>query len=318
MSQQYHERNITERKQKVKTNTDESGWETVKNGVPQGSVLGPLLFIIMVHDISKCIKNGKYHMYADDTQMYYRLHISKILDTIKRINEDVQRVATYSEKNCLKINAKKSYCIFVGSKHTLKQTNNTNPISIGNEKIKRVSTVKNLGVLFDEQLTWGPHINNLIKSAFFKLKQFYRFKNLLTSNTKHRLVEVYVLSKLNYCNTVTQAITAELRNKLQRLQNACIRFIFNLKKYDHISPFISKLKTLKIESRTKYHGLTQMHKIITGFAPQYLIERITFRNSIHKHNTRNQNLILKATQKSCEKWGFLCKNCQRLQPPPTK
>ena len=302
---------LTDRKQKVKTSTDESGWETIKNGVPQGSVLGPLLFSILVHDIGKCIKNGKYHMYADDTQMYYRLHINKIFDTIKRINEDVKRVTEYSEKNCLKINAKKSYTILIGSKHTLKQTTNVNPILINNQPIKRVHTVKNLGVLFDEHLTWEHHINDIIKGAFFKLKQFYRFKNFLTTRTKQRLVEVYVLSKLNYCNTVTQAITVELKSKLQRLQNTCVRYIYNLKKYDHITPYMLKLNTLNIDSRTKYHALTQMHKIIKGFAPAYLTERITFRDAIHNYNTRRQNQIhLRRLKKTVKNGAFFVKTAK--------
>lgn len=299
---------LTDRKQKVKTSRDESGWETIKNGVPQGSILGPLLFTIMVYDIQQCIKNGKYHMYADDTQIYYKLHLNQIHDTIKRINEDISRVTKYSENNCLKINAKKSFCIFIGSKHTLKQVHHTDPLLINNQPIKRVRNVKNLGVYFDEHFTWEYHIKEVIKGAFFKLKQFYRLKNFLTSETKQRLVEVYVLSKLNYCNTITQGITQELKRKLQLLQNACIRYIYNVKKYDHITPYIKKLKTLNIESRTKYHGLSLMHKIIKGLAPSYLSERLVFRENIHTHNTRNQNLIhLKRLKKAVKNGAFFHK-----------
>ena len=302
---------LTDRKQKVKTSTDESGWETIKNGVPQGSVLGPLLFSILVHDIGKCIKNGKYHMYADDTQMYYRTQIHNIYDTIKRINEDIARVAKYSESNCLKINAKKSYCIYMGSKHTLKQINLVDHVLLKNNPIKKLPTVKNLGVMFDENLTWENHINGVIKGAFFKLKQFYRFKNFLTTETKYRLVEVYVLSKLNYCNTVTQGITMALKNKLQLLQNTCIRYIYNLKKYDHITPHLDKLNTLNIENRTKYHGLSQMHKIIKGLAPPYLMERLTFRDDIHDHNTRHQNFIdIRRLNKAVKDGAFFVKTAK--------
>ena len=77
---------LTDRKQKVKTHNDESGWESIQYGVPQGSVLGPLLFSLVVHDISTCIKYGNYHMYADDTQIYYHFKFHQFANTIPKSN----------------------------------------------------------------------------------------------------------------------------------------------------------------------------------------------------------------------------------------
>ena len=82
---------LTDRKQKVKTLKDESGWEHVMNGVPQGSVIGPLLFSIMVYDLKDSIKECDYHMHADDTQAYKKTTLDRINFTINRINEDLKR-----------------------------------------------------------------------------------------------------------------------------------------------------------------------------------------------------------------------------------
>ena len=301
---------LTDRKQKVKTLTDESGWEHIVNGVPQGSVIGPLLFSIMVHDIKLAIKECSYHMYADDTQAYTKTQLNRINQTIKLINEDMVRIADYSERNCLKINEKKSNYIIIGSKKQTQQLlgMRLDPIKINNKDIVRETHTKNLGIEFDENLTWKFQIAKQIKNAYFKLKQLYRFRKFLSEKCKMRLVETYVLSQLNYGNTVTQNITKELQNKLQKVQNACFRYVYSVKKYEHISPYINKAQTLNIAGRTKYHALVQLHKIVQKKAPTYLCQRLTYRREIHGHNTRNRNLLhLKKIKKEVKKGSFFYK-----------
>ena len=284
---------LTDRKQKVKTLEDESGWEYVKNGVPQGSVIGPLLFSILVSDIRDVFEECKYHMYADDTQAYKRSTLDNVNSTIQKINSDLKRVSKYSDNNCLKINADKSNYIIIGSKdHTTKlQDIRLDDIVINNEPIKRETVTTNLGIEFDQNLTWENQITKQVQNGYFKLKQLYRFKNFLSEKCKARLIETYVLSQLNYGNTVTQNITKELQNKLQKLQNSCFRFIYKVRKFEHISPYINEAKSLNINARTKYHGLVLMHKIVTKKAPVYLCNRIKYRSDIHTRNTRNSNLI---------------------------
>ena len=150
---------------------------------------------------------------------------------------------------------------------------------------------KNLGIIFDEKLTWEQHIGKLIQNAYYKLRQFYHLKKSLSIKTKSKLVETYVLSQLNYCDMVTQATTVALKTRIQRVQNSCIRFIFGLRKYEHITPYMQQLDTLNMENRTKQHGLTLMHKIVNKIAPGYLTEKLSYRHEVHNHNTRNRHAL---------------------------
>ena len=112
---------LLDRKQKVKTDCGESRWITIKNGVPQGSILGPLLFLVLVSDIYKSVSNGTYHMYADDTQLYYHCKVNQIGSVINKINTDLKNIQVFSDDNCLKLNTAKSNYIIIGSTANLKK-----------------------------------------------------------------------------------------------------------------------------------------------------------------------------------------------------
>ena len=284
---------LTDRKQKVKTLTDESGWESIQYGVPQGSVLGPLLFSLVVYDISTCIKYANYHMYADDTQIYYHFKLDKLKETFEKANKDLENIASYSERNCLNINAGKSKYIVIGSKNNLQQLKKLDkpPLKVNGNIIERETETKDLGIIIDEKFTWEHHINNQIKKAYAKLRTFYSLRKSLSVKTKTKLVECYVLSQLNYCNIVTQAMTIALKARIQKVQNSCIRYIFGVRKYDHITPYITEQDTLNMENRVKSHALTLMHKLVNKTAPKYLTDKLSFRSNVHNHPTRNSNTL---------------------------
>ena len=278
------------RQQKVSTNLGESSWSEVLNGVPQGSVLGPLLFTVLVSDLRDAIKRGRYHMYADDTQLYYSCKCEDANATIRDINYDLDRISKYSKTNCLKLNAEKSKFIIIGSRQNLKKLKNIqlDPIKIDNNVIEREYEARNLGVTVDEELTWIRHVNLSIAKGYGKLKQAFRFKNFLNESSKFKLTETYILSQFNYGDIILQNLTEQLQNKIQKIQNSCIRFTFGLRKYDHISAFIKNKSILNMKSRRLLHSLTLMFKIQNNKAPVYLRKRIKRHNDTHNHFTRNR------------------------------
>ena len=281
---------LKDRQQMVVTDQGKSCWSLVSNGVPQGSVLGPLLFTVLVSDLRGAIKRGRYHMYADDTQAYYSCKPEDANLTVGNINSDLENISMFSKRNCLKLNTDKSKFIVIGSRPNLKKLKDIelDPIRIDGKNIDRVFEARNLGMTMDEELTWIRHVNLLAAKAYGKLKHSYRFKNFLSTSSKLNLMESYILSQLNYGDVILQNLSDQLKYKLQKVQNSCIRFVYGLRKYDHISSFIKEKNILNMQNRRLLHNLTLMHKISRGFAPAYLSDRLIRHSQIHTHFTRNR------------------------------
>lgn len=279
---------LSERSQQVITEKGKSKWNYLKNGVPQGSILGPLLFTVLISDVRKSIKFCTHHCYADDTQIYISGKINKINEMVEKINNDLTSIAKYSTDNCLKLNTKKSHYIIIGSTINMKKLEKVNiPTVIMNKiPIERKTHVRNLGVIFDENMSFLKHVNSTISKSFLKLKQAYRFKKILSRESRIKIVESYILAQFNYCDILLLNISKQLSDKIQKFQNTCIRFILDLKKYDHISDSFRQLGFLKMENRRKLHALSFMHKIINKKAPKYLCNKIKTAANVHSHNTR--------------------------------
>ena len=271
----------------------DSEWEFIKNGVPQGSILGPLLFTVLVSDISESINSGKYHTYADDVQWYIKFKPEEGIDSFETANTVMSNIVKYSNDNFLKLNTDKTKYIVLGSPGNLKKLSDVQlpPLTLNGDILERKYELKNLGVIFDKNMQWTDHINSMVGKSYGRLKQAYKFRNFLSIESRFKLVETYILSLFNYGDVLFQNITAKLSNKIQLVQNSCMRFIFGLRKYDHISHCYDKNKTMNMENRRLLHSLTLMHKISLGHAPEYLIDQIVRHSDLHEYNTRGRDNI---------------------------
>ena len=209
---------LSGRQQKVKTDNESSNWSTLTNGVPQGSILGPLLFTILISDMRRSIWNGSYITYADDTNLYWESEVDTINSTIDAANQVLEQVSTYCVDTCLRLNETKCKYIFIGSKPAIRKLNNleTNTVKINGSDLERVSTAKVLGILFDEALSWQKQVNICISKAMGIFFQIYRYKKFLDKDAKITLSDSIVLSQFNYCDTVYSNMDIFLEKRFKK------------------------------------------------------------------------------------------------------
>ena len=286
---------LSGRHQKVKSGGNLSEWSSINNGVPQGSILGPLLFTILAADFRNCLKNMKFHQYADDLQTYISSKLNNMVNTVNLINEDMENISQYSASNGLKLNYDKCKYMVIGSRQNIANFDKLNlpPITLDNHILEREKKLKNLGVIFDEQMSWVKHINKVVCKAYGSLRSLYRFKRFLSENAKKSLCESLVLSHFNYCDTLFPFVSKALEEKIQQVQNSCVRFIFIFILYDrdHISPLLIDLGWLNMKFRRIHHSLTMLYKTDNSLrlAPSYLRSLVVRNNNVHNYNTRTSS-----------------------------
>ena len=260
-----------------------SAFVLLNSGIPQGSVLGPILFTIYTAPIGDiCRKNHiEFHLYADDTQIYLSFKPSILnskIDCIARIEKCINEISIWMTQNLLKLNSDKTEFIMFGTRHQLSKVDDIS-IHIGNDTVKPVNHVRNLGYVMDSLLKNGPHVNKITSSCYCTLRNIAKIRPNLDTKSAQLITQALVSSCLDYCNTLLAGSPKYQIDKLQRIQNMSCRVICNISKYDHVSPAMKDLHWLKIPERIIYKLCLLVYKCRNNLAPKYLSNLLPSRTS---------------------------------------
>ena len=267
------------RKQAVINETgDKSPFLCTSSGVPQGSSPGPILFAAVINSINNYLKFCKcsFHLFADDLQLLVQCPPSFLNNAVAHINEDAKGIIKWADDHGLKINALKTKAIVFGSDINLKwvKSKDWDKIIIDGEVIHFSDKIKNLGIYMTSDMRWNTHISNISSKVHKVLHKLRARAWLFPKDIKIMLVSSLVLPHLDYACLVYNDIPAYLNLKVQRLMNAGIRFIFNLKKDSNITEYREELGWLTVEKRRLLFLGVLTHKILSSSRPIYLYESL--------------------------------------------
>ena len=261
---------LSDRKTIVEVSGAKSSEWFLTKGVPQGSVLGPMLFNIYTIELSNILKKYNVHfkLYADDTQFYFSLTTTQ--DTIGKVSEIMLEVKNWMQQKKLKLNDDKTECMLFGVKTSLTNYQQLQKIKIGEADIETVSKVRNLGVMIDCNLTMKDQILNTVKTCNHHLRNIAFIRKYLSEKSAKILVINHVISRLDHCNSLYNGLPNVLLKKLQNVQNRAARLVKGIKIRDRITPALIDLHWLPIKARIEFKICLLTYKTMKYGEPKYL------------------------------------------------
>ena len=250
---------LCNRTQKVSFNGVMSDALPMTVGVPQGSILGPLLFLIFINDMSSVIKHGNISMYADDTTLYVSDTNVNIIS--EKLTEDIIEIKKWLGANKLFLNEDKTNVMLIGTSSKLHRVNDNDfNVCVNGLKLDRVKKAKCLGVIIDDELLWHDQVKNVTQKLFCKIALLRRLNTFLDSDVLNILYKSLIQPQFDYCNTVWFGRFKEDVHKLNVLQKRCARIILSVNSQTSSTIMFPQLGWNSLEYRCNYFKALLIYK----------------------------------------------------------
>ena len=276
---------LDNRMQKCFVNGSLSDSQPLICGIPQGTILGPLLFLLYINDLPNCLANAHPRMYADDTHLTFASNDVAHLE--ENMNDDLDKITEWLTANNLTLNSSKTEFMLIGSRQRLNTFNRLPSFTIDGNSIKQVESTKSLGVYIDENLTWNTHIRHISKKIASCIGTLKRSRSFVPFETLLCIYNALVQPHFDYCSVVWGNCNKSLSIKLQKLQNRAARILTSSSYDANADDLFVKLGWQKLNLQRDLKTATMVYKSLNGLAPDYLKSMFTNRSATSTYSLRN-------------------------------
>ena len=278
---------LDSRKQYVEYNGTKSDEQIISCGVPQGSILGPLLFLLYINDLASVSNKLFGLLFADDSNMFISgKNLNVLIDTM---NMEMIKVIEWLQVNKLSLNLKKTH--FMVFRRKRGKIMLEKDLMVDNVKISRTDKTKFLGVVIDEYLTFEYHVKHVKGKVARGLGILYKSKRILNPKSLLQLYNSFIYPYINYCICVWGNTSLSHLSPLITLQKKAIRVISGADRLVHTDPFFKESRVLKVREIYVYSLQLILYKFHHGLLPVIFGDFFAENSSVHNYNTRQANLM---------------------------
>ena len=258
-------------------------------GVPQGSVLSPVLFLLYLIPLGKIIQgfpDVSYHMFADDIQLYCSFKPTE-LQRLSSLVQCLVEIKHWLSDNTLQLNEDKTETLVIAPDDSIPGINQY----LGDLGQSVKPSLRNLGVVFDKDMSLVQHCKQLTKNCFFQLRNISKLRKMVSQNDLELITHAFVSSRLDYCNSLFSCLNKKELSRLQLVQNSAARVLTRTNRRTHITPILKALHWLPVSSRINFKILVLTFRALHGQAPPYISDLIQPYTPTRALRSVDQNLL---------------------------